>query len=203
MNIAVFVSGRGSNLKAILESEELRGLVCVKAVCSDKVFCPAFEIAKSFSISTFSVSKVPKEKYYTYDEIINIFDNFSIDLIVLAGFLKLIPKEFIQKYKNKIINIHPALLPMFGGEGMYGMKVHQAVFDSQMKVSGPTVHFVNEEYDKGLIIAQRCVDISNVSSPDEIAEKVLVIEHQLLPFVIKKFAENKIKIINQHVFLEN
>jgi len=203
VNIIVFVSGRGSNLKAILESKELNGLVFVKAVCSDKIFCPAFEIAKSYSIPTFSISRIPKENYYTYDDIFRIFKDFSVDLIVLAGFLKLIPIEFIHKYENKIINIHPALLPMFGGEGMYGMKVHQAVFDSQMKVSGPTVHFVNEEYDKGLIIAQRCVDISNVSSPDKIAEQVLEVEHQLLSFVIKKFAENKIKIVGQRVFLEN
>lgn len=199
MKIAVFVSGRGSNLKAILDSAELKGLAEVKAVVSDKFDCLAFQVAKSFSIKTYSVGD--KEGYINYDDLISELISLNIELIVLAGFLKLIPSSFIDKFHNKIINIHPALLPSFGGKGMYGMNVHKAVFDSSAKVSGATVHFVDFTYDTGKIIAQRCVDISDVNSPEEIAERVLKIEHELLPFVIKKIALNQVNIVNNRVII--
>lgn len=197
MNIVVFVSGRGSNLKAILNSELLKGKVKVKAVISDKKTCAAFEIAKKNSIDCFSLGK--SESCISYEKLEEILVSSNTDLIVLAGFLKLIPVSFVSKYKNKIINIHPALLPSFGGKGMYGMNVHKSVFESSAKISGATVHFVNEIYDEGKIIAQRCVDISDVASPEEIAERVLEIEHKLLPYVISKFAEGNVKIINERV----
>ncbi|MEE9432127.1 MAG: formyltransferase family protein, partial [Melioribacteraceae bacterium] len=113
----------------------------------------------------------------------------EVDLIVLAGFLKKIPNEFVSVFVNKIINIHPALLPKYGGKGMYGANVHKAVFEAQEKISGATVHFVNKIYDDGKIIEQRSVDITDVKSPTEIAERVLKIEHELLPDVIKKIAK--------------
>ncbi|MCZ7612509.1 MAG: formyltransferase family protein [Ignavibacteriaceae bacterium] len=120
-------------------------------------------------------------------------------MIVLAGFLKLIPENFIKTFRSKIINIHPALLPHFGGPGMFGINVHQAVYKSSAQVSGATVHFVDETYDTGRIIAQRCVDISGVNSPEEIAERVLDVEHQLLPYVIEKFALGKVFVENSRV----
>jgi len=123
-------------------------------------------------------------------------------LIVLAGFLKLIPGNFVRAFRNRIINIHPALLPSFGGPGMYGSNVHRAVFDSSSQVSGATVHFVDETYDTGRIIAQRCVDISGVKSQEEIAERVLNIEHQLLPYVIEKIALGKVFVENNRVRVE-
>jgi folate-dependent phosphoribosylglycinamide formyltransferase PurN len=124
-------------------------------------------------------------------------------LIVLAGFLKLIPPDFIERFKNRVINIHPALLPSFGGKGMYGMNVHKAVFESSAKISGATVHIIDNTYDTGKIIAQKSVDISDVNSPEEIAERVLNIEHYLLPFVIGKFADKKIKLVNNKIELLN
>ena len=124
---------------------------------------------------------------------------FKIDLVVLAGFLKLIPKEIVSHFDRHIINIHPALLPSFGGKGMYGINVHKAVFDSSAKVSGATIHFVDANYDTGKIIIQKCVDISDVKTPEEIAEKVLKIEHDILPYTVEKFAENKIRIIDNRV----
>jgi formyltetrahydrofolate-dependent phosphoribosylglycinamide formyltransferase len=198
--LAVFVSGRGSNLRAILESSALKNLVEVKAVISDKIDCPAFEIAKKKLIPVFSVGK--KEGYNSFDEISVILKNFKVDLLVLAGFLKLIPSHFVITFRNKIINIHPALLPSFGGSGMYGMNVHRAVFESSAQVSGATVHFVDETYDTGRIIAQQCVDISDVITPEEIAERVLSIEHQLLPFVIQKIALGKVFVENNRVRVE-
>ncbi len=207
MKIAVFVSGRGSNLQAIINSDELRNLIEIKAVISDKTDCPAFKIARSHSIPTYSIGsprsgnspKQDKETGISFSELSTLLIQFNVELIVLAGFLKLIPDYIINQYKFRIINIHPALLPSFGGKGMYGLSVHKAVFDSSAKVSGPTVHFVDETFDTGKIIAQKCVDISDVSSPEEIAERVLKLEHEILPFVIKKFAEGKITIEGKRV----
>jgi phosphoribosylglycinamide formyltransferase 1 len=199
--VSVFVSGRGSNLKAILESPELKNLIKIKAVVGDKLNCAAFDLAKNFSIPIYSVGK--KEGFVSFIELGKIFKDLKIDLVVLAGFLKLIPEEFVKLFRNKIINIHPALLPSFGGSGMYGMNVHRAVFESSAQVSGATVHFVEETYDTGKIIAQKCVDISSVKSPEEIAERVLKIEHQILPFVIKKIALGKIFVDNKRVRIES
>ena len=197
MNIAVFVSGRGSNLKAILTSEELKQLVEVKAVISDKISCPAFQIAENFSIPTYSIGD--KAGRINYEELIPLLLELKIELIVLAGFLKLIPHELIDLFRNRIINIHPALLPSFGGKGLYGSNVHKAVFESSAKVSGATVHFVDYTYDTGNIIAQKCVDISDVNSSEEIVERVIKIEHELLPYVLKKFALGKVNIVDKRV----
>ena len=193
MNIAVFVSGRGSNLRAIhdsIKNGEINGKIV--AVVSDKQNCPAFEFALENGIKIYSVYNGKKEDFLSYADIAEILSSANVELVVLAGFLKMIPTAFLEKFRDKIINIHPALLPSFGGKGMYGMNVHRAVFDSSSKVSGATVHFVNANYDEGKIIAQRCVNIEDAESPEDIAERVLKVEHQLLPFVVGKFAERKI-----------
>ena len=195
MKIAVLVSGRGSNLQAILDSQDLKNKVEVKAVVSDKKECAAFLIAEKYFIPYYSMTRLG------YKELNELFIQQEIGLIVLAGFLKLIPSDFIESYLGRIINIHPALLPAFSGKSMYGMNVHNAVFESSAKVSGASVHFVDSTYDTGRIIAQKCVDISDVNSAAEIAEKVLKIEHFILPLVIGKFADNKIKEINNRIVL--
>jgi len=117
LTLAVFVSGQGSNLRAILDSPKLKELIAVKAVVGDKSFCPAFDIAKNFSIPVYSVGK--KEGFISFDDLKIILKELNIDLIVLAGFLKLIPEDFVKAFSSKIINIHPALLLSFGGSGMY------------------------------------------------------------------------------------
>jgi phosphoribosylglycinamide formyltransferase 1 len=207
LKIAVFVSGRGSNLKAILNSPELKNIVNVVAVFSDKPDCAAFKIADEFSIKTYLLndknsSTTGLHEIVLYDNIAAKLNQLEIDFIVLAGFLKLIPGEVVRKYQWNIINIHPALLPSFGGKGMYGIKVHRAVFNSSAKVSGATVHFVDDSYDTGKIIYQECVNIADVKSPEEIAEKVLEIEHKILPYVICKAAERKIKLQGDRIFIE-
>jgi len=200
--IAVFVSGRGSNLNAILNSfygnKTKIEIVCV---ISDKIDCQAFEVANKYKIPTYSVSQSENKLFVSYKEIISILKQFRTDLIVLAGFLKKIPDLLINSFENKIINIHPALLPSFGGKGMYGFNVHKAVFEKSAQVSGASIHFVDKIYDNGKIIAQKSVDINGVSSPEEIAEKVLKIEHQLLPLVIHKFAENKVIEKNNRIYV--
>lgn len=197
IKLAVFVSGRGSNLRAILNSPRLKNLIDVRAVLSNKFNCPAFKIAEEFSIRIFILGD--KEGEIKFENLSEFLKSLGIELIVLAGFLKKIPDDLISEFKNRIINIHPALLPSFGGKGMYGMHVHKAVFDSSAQVTGVTVHFVDEIYDNGKIIAQRCIDITDVESANEIANKVLEIEHELLPFVIEKFAQNKIILLNDRV----
>lgn len=199
MKIAVFVSGRGSNLKAILDSQDLKNLVEVVCVVSNKTDCMAFQTAENYKIRTITVGN--KDGMISFSELIDSLNELKTDFIVLAGFLKLIPADFISSFKNKIINIHPALLPSFGGKGMYGSNVHKAVFDSSAKVSGATVHFVDASYDTGKIISQSCVNISDVNSPEEIADRVLNIEHKLLPEVIKAFAEGKIQTVNNRVII--
>lgn len=201
MKIAVFVSGRGSNLKAILINPDLKNLIEVVVVISDKLDCGAFEIAKEFGIKTFTVGN--GDGKISNDDIAGELKKLGCELIVLAGYLKLIPDNLIDNFENRIINIHPALLPSFGGKGMYGMNVHKAVFNSSAKVSGATVHMVDKTYDTGKIISQRCVDISDVNSPEEIAERVLKVEHQVLPGVVKAFAENKISIEENRIKILN
>ena len=201
MKIAVFVSGRGSNLNAILNSPDLKNLVEVIAVVSDKIDCKAFGIAKEFGIKTFTVGV--GEGKINQNEITSVLNNLGVNFIVLAGYLKLIPNELVEHFENRIINIHPALLPAFGGKGMYGLNVHRAVYNSSAKVSGATVHMVDKTYDTGIIIAQKCVDINDVKNPEEIANRVLKIEHQLLPEVIKAFAENRVNIESERILIIN
>jgi len=198
IKIAVFVSGRGSNLRAIIEKVPA-DKISVSFVIGDKQDCPAFDFAKGKGISVLSVSSSEKEHFVTYSHLIEILKNEKTDLIVLAGFLKKIPDEFIDAFSQRIINIHPALLPSFGGKGMFGINVHTAVFNSNAKVSGATIHFVDKIYDNGLIIAQRAVNIDDTRSPEEIAHKVLAVEHELLPFVVEKFADRKVVVDNNRV----
>jgi len=200
LKVAVFVSGRGSNLNAILKYPNLKNLAVVDSVISDKRDCKAFQIAEENSIDNFTLGE--NEGSISYTGLTEFLKARKTDLIVLAGFLKLLPQDFVRSFKNKIINIHPALLPSFGGTGMYGINVHRAVFETSAQVSGATVHFVDETFDTGKIIAQKCVDISDVTTPEEIAERVLKIEHELLPFVIEKIALGKIFVDSSRVRVE-
>ena len=201
IKVAVFVSGRGSNLQAVLNSQKLKKLIVVDPVISDKKDCKAFQIASENSIDCFSLGD--GEGLISNTGLASFLRSRNVDLIVLAGFLKLVPNSVVKEYKNRIINIHPALLPAFGGKGMYGINVHKAVLSSSVKVSGATVHFVDETYDTGKIIAQRKVDISDLDSAEAIAERVLKIEHELLPDVIEKFATNKIVFSNNKIEVLN
>ncbi len=199
LSLAVFVSGRGSNLRSLYyatTNEEFNAKI--KYVIGSKQ-CQAVDFARSKNIEVFVLDK--REMLNQYVELRKIFVENNIGLIVLAGFLKKIPDDFVESFEGKIINIHPALLPLFGGKGMYGMNVHKAVFESGMKVSGATVHFVDKVYDNGKIIFQKCIDINGLNNPDEIARKVLKIEHEILPFVVKKFAENKIIVSENRVII--
>ncbi len=192
-NVAVFVSGRGSNLRALFEKVSKED-VKICAVISDKKDCGAVEFANLNSIPVFFVCKRIEDGFSSYTKLADELKKLSVDLIVLAGFLKKIPDEFVDEFENKIINIHPALLPLHGGKGMYGLNVHRAVFEAKEKFSGATVHFVDKIYDNGKIIEQRSVSVIDVKSAEEIAARVLKIEHELLPEVVQKFSKGYIKI---------
>ncbi|MCU7501205.1 MAG: phosphoribosylglycinamide formyltransferase, partial [Ignavibacteria bacterium] len=145
LKIAVFVSGRGSNLQAILDAKQSGALnVEVAAVFTDRPESGAVEKAKQNSIPVWFLSKEKKSGSVTNEELAGFLKELKVELVVLAGFLKLVPEAVIDIFENKVINIHPALLPSFGGKGMYGMNVHRAVFNSSAKISGPTVHFVDK-----------------------------------------------------------
>lgn len=188
LKIAVFVSGRGSNLRALVSSDFHGRYYQVVLVVSDKKECPAFEFAQKHKIPIRHFSQSKEVYAQAVTALVSHLESCGVELIVLAGFLKLVPVEIITRFRNKIINIHPALLPNYGGKGMYGMNVHQAVFEAEEKYSGPTVHYVDEEYDRGEIIEQVAIDITDAKSPEEIAHRVLEQEHKILPRVVEKLA---------------
>lgn len=193
--ICVFASGRGSNLQAIIDGVEEGRLNCeIVFVLSNNSSSGALEIARKKNIPAYHLSEKVFHKNSFEESLIDLLEKYKPDLIVLAGYMKLVPVSVIKKYENRIINIHPALLPKFGGKGMFGMNVHNAVFQAGEKVSGVTIHIVNENYDEGKIIYQEVVDISDCKSPEEISEKVLRLEHKVYPEVIQKIIEGKIKL---------
>jgi len=179
-NIVIFASGTGSNAENIIQYFKNHIAISVVAVFSNNENAKVIEKAKILNVPTFTFSK---DELYG-DFVIAKLMPFNPDLIVLAGFLWKFPEPIIAKYPNQIINIHPALLPKYGGKGMYGKYVHQAVLDNHETETGITIHFVNEHYDEGGIIFQKSVSIIDCTSADEIANKVHELEHRYFPEVI-------------------
>ncbi len=179
--IAVFASGRGSNTQNIIDVFKDTD-IDVALIVTNNPGAGVIDIAKTNDIPYVVINK---KDLYDSDEFVESLIGENFDLIVLAGFLWLIPAKLIDGYKNKIINIHPALLPKYGGKGMYGMKVHQAVKNAGEKYTGITIHYVNEFYDEGDIIFQQKVKIDEGDSPDDIADKVHKLEYRYFPQVIE------------------
>jgi phosphoribosylglycinamide formyltransferase-1 len=196
MNIAIFASGRGTNFQAILKAIDAGRLPArVTVLISNKSDAAALDFARARKIQTSHLSQkmFPSEDALA-EAMLNVLSLQRTELIALAGYLKKIPLQVIRRFRNRIVNIHPALLPFFGGPGMYGHFVHEAVIASGMKVSGATVHIVDEEYDRGPIVMQKTVQIVHDDNPDSLAAKVLEIEHEIFPIALKAFSEGKIKI---------
>lgn len=198
IKIAVLVSGRGTNLQAIIDACE-NNFIPGKVVCVisniDNVY--ALERAKKHNIPNFVISHKNKERVEFEKELIKKLEEFKPDLICLAGFMRILTPYFIEYYRNRIMNIHPALLPAF--KGLYGEKVHQAVIESGAKFSGCTVHFVTEDVDGGPIILQRIVPVEEDDTPETLAERVLKEEHIAYPMAIRLFAEGRLKIEGKRV----
>ena len=194
LNIGVLISGGGTNLQAIIDETKSGGINgTVKLVISNKENAYGLERARLSGI---------KAVYETNeDKIIGLLKENNIDLIVLAGYLKIITPKFVDEFRNKIINIHPSLIPSFCGKGYYGEKVHQGVIDYGAKVTGSTVHFVDEGADTGAIIMQETVNVEQDDDAKSLAKRVLEVEHRILKESIRLFCENKLSIQGRRVFI--
>jgi len=204
VNIAVFVSGGGTNMQAVIdkiETNEINGAIKVVISSNDRAF--AIERAKKYNIKSEVVAKkdYPDESKRT-EKILSILKDNEIDLIVLGGYMSILGEALINQYRNKIINVHPALIPSFCGQGYYGRRVHEAVVEYGVKLSGATVHFVDEGTDTGPIIMQESVKITHEDTADTVSEKVLKIEHRLLPEAVKLYCNNQIAVEGRIVKIE-
>lgn len=195
LKVAVLVSGGGSNLQSILDykNENFK----VEMVIGSKEGIYALERAKNANITTYVVSKKEYGKE-TSNKILELTKG-KVDLIVLAGYLSILDGEILKEFKDKIINIHPSLIPSFCGDKMYGMHVHNAVRASGVRFTGCTVHFVNEEVDGGAIILQEVVPVYFNDTAEDIQKRVLVEEHKLLPKAIDLLSRGKVDIIDGRV----
>jgi phosphoribosylglycinamide formyltransferase-1 len=181
-HIVLFASGSGSNAQQVMAYFKDHPQIKVVALFSNKADAYALKRAEAFGIPAFSFSR----EEYKNGSLLQQVQAFKPDLLVLAGFLWLIPLDFLQAFPNKIINIHPALLPKYGGKGMHGLHVHQAVIEAQEKESGITIHYVNEHYDQGAGIYQHTCPVNPNDTPEQLAARVLELEHTHLPKVIEE-----------------
>ncbi len=192
LNIAVCVSGGGTDLQSIIDAYEagkINGQI--RLVISNR--------KKAYGLERARLHGIQAEWIKDEDEILKRFEEEKIDVVVLAGYLAIVGDKLIEQYKNRIINIHPSLIPSFCGPGFYGMHVHEAVFKRGVKVSGATVHFVTGEVDGGPIILQRAVDISDLETPEDIQARVLEIEHEILPEAVALYCEGRVSVENERV----
>ena len=193
-NIAVLVSGGGPNLLSIIdatEAGEINGQI--KVVISNKENAYGLERARKHNI----------EAVFENDEkkVIEILKEKEIDIVVMAGYLKIISADFVNEFKNRMINIHPSLIPSFCGKGYYGKKVHQGVLDYGAKVTGATVHFVTEGADEGPIIMQEAVKVEQDDDADTLAARVLKVEHQILKKSVALLCDDKVKVDGRRVYI--
>lgn len=185
-NIVLFASGSGSNAEQIVSYFNQKNSARVVGIFSNNSNAKVLERAKRLNVPTEVFDKIELNE----GNVLEKLKQYKPDLIVLAGFLWKFPEHIIKEYPNKIINIHPALLPNYGGKGMYGMHVHQAVLKNKDKETGITIHYVNENYDEGEFIFQQSVNIEGCSTAEEIAEKIHVLEHKYFPAVIEQILKS-------------
>ena len=187
-NIVVFASGSGTNAEEIFKYFASHSSIAVCGLLTNNPGAKVLSRAEKHHIPSrvFSRDEFSDSKYF-----LEILNNWDADAIVLAGFLWLLPAYLIDRYPEHILNIHPALLPKYGGKGMYGMHVHRAVLDSGEKESGITIHLVNREYDKGSIIFQRSCTVNEGETPESLAAKIHTLEHRYYPAVIEDWLLSK------------
>ena len=196
VRVAVFVSGGGTNLQSLIDAcsqDDYPAEIVLVVSSSKKAY--GLERAKKRSIPTAVMRKKDFASHDEYaDALLNCLTEHDVELICLAGYLKLVPSNVVRRFKSRILNIHPALLPKFGGKGMYGIRVHEAVIAAGEKESGPTIHFVDEIYDHGSIFMQRKVPVRPDDTPDDLQKRVLLEEHKIYPDALREVAE---KIISE------
>ena len=206
LKIAVLVSGGGTNLQALIDAEK-RGELGngkISLVLSSKPDVYALERAKNNGIDSVVLSRKDYQSVTEYSKAIaNVLTENGIDLVVLAGFLTIIDEQVYQKFPNKIINVHPALIPSFCGKGYYGLKVHESALEKGVKVSGATVHIVTPECDAGPIILQKAVEVKQGDTPETLQRRIMEeAEWQLLPKAVRLFCDGKITVENNRVFIK-
>ncbi|MBK8655830.1 MAG: phosphoribosylglycinamide formyltransferase [Haliscomenobacter sp.] len=187
-NIAIFASGTGSNARKIMEYFALRQDIRVGLVVSNRSDAPVLQLAAAFHIPT---RIIERQNFTQTEDLLAQLDAFQVEYIVLAGFLWKIPPYLVRRFEGRMLNIHPALLPKYGGKGMYGMHVHEAVRQSGDRETGITIHLVNERYDEGAILFQACCPVFPEDSPAEIAKNVQALEHVYFPLVVDAFIQKR------------
>lgn len=192
LNIAVCVSGGGTDLQSVIDA-------CEAGKINGQIRLVISNRKKAYGLERARLHGIQAEWIKDEDEILKRFEEEKIDVVVLAGYLAIVGDKLLAQYKNRIINIHPSLIPSFCGPGFYGMHVHEAVFKRGVKVSGATVHFVTGEVDGGPIILQRAVDISDLETPEDIQARVLEIEHEILPEAVALYCEGRVSVENERV----
>ncbi len=201
LRITAFASGRGSNLLAILKNIEEGAINArVVGVISNNSKSGALQMAYGRGISGYHITR----RHFSADEdyeqhILDVLAELGTDLVILAGYMKMMPERVVRAYKNRMLNIHPALLPAFGGKGLYGQHVHEAVLEYGCKVSGVTVHLVDADYDTGAPVLQRCVPVKDDDTPTTLAARILQVEHEIYSEAIRLFADDKIRIEGRRV----
>jgi phosphoribosylglycinamide formyltransferase-1 len=183
--ILLFASGAGSNVENIIQYFKNNDKVSIVGIFSNNLYAKVLDVAKNHNVFPLVFNRAELNEGFVLEKI----NELQPDLIVLAGFLWKMPEAIVHQYPNKIINIHPALLPKYGGKGMYGMKVHQTILENKEKETGITIHYVNEQYDEGEFIFQNKVNIEECDSPEAIAEKVQALEHEHFPKVIERLLD--------------
>ena len=194
--IAVLASGRGSNLEALFEALDGRADASIVLVASDRSDAQALDRARARGVEA---AVLPPQDA---GALLAALDDADVDWIVLAGYLKRVPDGVVRRYRNRILNIHPALLPAHGGKGMYGERVHRAVLEAGEAVSGASVHLVDEEYDRGPVVAQEAVRVEPGDTPATLAARVLEVEHRLLPAVVVAAAQGRIRVEGGRAWIE-
>jgi phosphoribosylglycinamide formyltransferase-1 len=186
--LAIFASGSGTNAENIIRYFQNKPQIKVSCICTNRADAYVAERVRPYNIPVLVFSR---PDFYETEKILDYLKENNIDWIILAGFLWLIPANLIDRYPSRIINIHPALLPKYGGKGMYGASVHKAIIENQEKQSGITIHFVNKEYDKGNIIFQASCDIDPADTPDTLASRVHALEYENFPRVIEEVIKGR------------
>ncbi len=201
--IAVLVSGSGSNLQALIDGIATKKInnATIALVISSKKDVYALQRAANHGIASAVVVRSQYDEDDYQNALLHLLKAYQIDYIVLAGFLDILPKGLTEQYRYGIVNIHPSLIPAFCGKGFYGMRVHQAVYQSAAKISGATVHFVDGGIDSGAIIAQHSIAITDEDTAETIAQKVLKIEHSILPEVVDALVNQRIKWYDGRPFI--
>jgi len=205
LNLVALASGGGTNLQAIIDNIEAGKLDAqIKAVISNNSKSGALERARNHNIPAIHLSHKQFATPEEFDQkLLAILKENETDLVILAGYMKILSPTVVRTYRNRILNIHPALLPSFGGKGMYGIHVHEAVINTGVKVTGVTVHVVDEIYDHGPIIVQKCVPVQPDDTPETLQQRVLPHEYELYSKAIQLFAEGKVEIKDNKAFIKS